>query len=84
MNGFLIKREGGATRTDVDKVQENARQQIRTIYKNQNIWATYAQATVEEHRLIMEKLGIPKDQWPRLPPIQFEYLDENNGGEYDR
>jgi hypothetical protein len=81
LNGYLTSKNGSDTRKGVDKVQEAAAKQIRTIYANQNIWAGYAQATEEEHRLILEKLGVPKDEWPRLPPINIEKLngDEEQG-----
>lgn len=86
MNGFLTSRNGAVTREDVSKVQKAAARQIRVIYVNQNIWAQYAEATEEEHRLMLEKMGVPKDQWPRLPPINFEKLseDEEQGEEGDK
>ncbi len=83
LNGYLTSKSGTDTRKDLDKVQKTALKQIQVIYGNQNIWAGYAQATEEEHRLLLEKLGVPKDQWPRLPPINFEQLneDEEQGNE---
>lgn len=76
LNGYLTSKSGTDTRRDVDKVQQAAAKQIRTIFTNQSIWAQYAEATETEHRLMLEKLGVPKDQWPRLPPINFEKLEE--------
>jgi hypothetical protein len=83
MNGYLTKQGSRDTQSDVNKVQQTAAKQIRTIFTNQSIWASYAEASVEEHRLIMEKLGIPKEQWPRLPPLKFQdwsdETEEDNG-----
>jgi len=72
VNGYLTKQGSNTTQADVNKIQQTAAKQIRVIFTNQRIWASYAEATVEEHRLIMDKLGIPKEQWPRLPPINFQ------------
>jgi len=72
VNGYLTKQGNNTTQADVSKVQQTAAKQIRTIFTNQRIWASYAQAQVDEHRLIMDKLGIPKEEWPRLPPLNFQ------------
>src|SRR5262245_2158191 len=72
VNGYLTKSGNQTTRTDVDKVQQTVAKQVRVIFTNQRIWASFADAQVQEHRLIMEKLGIPKEEWPRLPPLNFQ------------
>jgi len=72
VNGYLTKQGNNTTQADVSKVQNTVAKQVRTIFTNQRIWASFAQAQVEEHRLVMEKLGIPQEQWPRLPPLRFQ------------
>jgi len=72
VNGYLTKQSSNTTQADVSKVQNTVAKQVRTIFTNQRIWASFAEAQVEEHRLIMEKLGIPQEQWPRLPPLKFQ------------